>query len=107
MRWNITEPRDWERIASFCGRFKVDLNQYGQCVCMDEGGECPFDDKNCLMIKLFDLLDGNLDLEDLEIIHSLPIEKVVDDSNPNVRDIIEIVKGWEECVGDEDRDEVS
>lgn len=107
MRWNITKPRDWERIASFCGRFRVDLNQQGQLVCMDESSECPFGIESCLTHQLFDLLNGNVDLEDLEIIHSLPIEKVVDDSNPNVREIIEIVKGWEECVGDEDKDEVN
>lgn len=107
MRWSVAEPRDWERIASFCGRFRVDLNKYGQCVCMDEGGECPFDDKNCLMIKLFDLLDGNLDLEDLETIRSLPIEGIIDDFNSNVKEIVEIVKEWEECVGEESEDEVS
>ena len=107
MRWSVAEPRDWERVASFCGRFEPKLNDYHQVVCMDEGGECPFDNRSCLMIKLFDLLGGNLDVEDLEVIHSLPIEGTVDDLNPNVKEIIEIVKGWEECGGDEDKDEVS
>lgn len=107
MRWNATKPRDWERIASFCGRFEPKLNDYNQLVCTVGKGECPFDGKSCLMIQLFDLLDGNIDVEDIEIIRTLPIEWIIDDLNPNVKEIIEIVKGWEECVGEEDKDEVS